>query len=195
MRTAKEIMIIVGFSRPKGIALPWYSWLIRWVIRKPYSHVYVRWKSASSDTHICYHASGTQVHFLNGKKFREKVEPVIEYRTYIDRIQYKDLIKVCMRHAGENYGKLHALTIGISTLARNYLSREIPNREKGWACSSIAALIMGSVFNEELERSPSQFDPGMIEDYCKADSDFMPHLEAWETFDLEVKDYGGYSNR
>ena len=190
MKTADKVMVIVGFSVPKGVRLPWYSWIIRKVIKKPFSHVYVRWESRGADTHIAYHASGTKVHFLNGKKFRDTVRPVKEYRTFIPRGDYKKLIQVCMRQTGEDYGKTHAISIGLSTLARNYLSKDIRNREKGWACSSLVAHIFGAVFNEDLEREPAQFDPGMIEDYCKADRDFIPHKENWEKYDSEVKDYG-----
>ena len=192
MKTANDIEVYIGFSVPKNHKFPIYSWLIKQVINKKFSHVYVRWKSKGADTQIVYHASGTSVHFLNGKKFREKVRPVVEFKRDIPREWYRDLLQVTMRKAGEDYGKRHAIAIGYSTLMRNYFSRHVANREQGWACSSIAALIMGSVFNEDLQLNPEKFDPGMIFDYCLADKDFTRHSEDWDKFDLEVKDYGKF---
>lgn len=130
----------IGFSRPRSKFLI-ISWLIRAVERTNYSHVYIRWKSDWLDRDIVYEASGTMVHFLEGKRFDKKAECVHLFKVDCSDEARKKIIQFAMDNAGASYGIKQLLGIGIVKLMRIFgkdIKNPFSDGKSTWVCSELA---------------------------------------------------------
>jgi len=136
--------IVVGFSRPRNKLLPIFSWLIRLVEGTRYSHVYVRWHSRGADVNICYHASGSQIHFLCNDVFQKCIKPVEEYELNVDVPQYKEILHYCMSNAGKRYGISQVFGIAMARLFR-LKKNPLSNGDSRQICSELVSRLLNQV--------------------------------------------------
>jgi hypothetical protein len=180
-----KIRIIVGFSRPKRRHKPFpiFSWAIRAVERTRYSHVYVRWHSTGAGVDICYHASGTMVHFLGPSSFAEQIDVVEEFETFIEREKYRDLLRFCMLNAGVDYGIIGVIGIGLVKLVscfKGCLNRDYEpenpfasGKTSQW-CSKLMLAMFAALGKIKLEdkKKLEIAGPRMINKMIRASGDF-----------------------
>lgn len=170
--TKKETstQIIIGFSKPKSKPFPVFSWVIRLFERTEYSHVYIRWHSRGAGVDVAYHASGTQVHFLGEKAFRERITPVEEYARDISSAEYRELLKFCMTHAGVDYGLKGVLGVAIDVVFRRGNPFASGGRSQ-WCSKLIGALL--DLFDDFIDDAIlERAGPKKINDLIRQRADF-----------------------
>lgn len=140
--------IYFGFSRPKKMIFPIFSWLIRFFQKTPYSHVYVRWHSMGADVDVCYEASGNEVKFICKDVFDQRVNPTHEYAIEITREQYKKLLRFCMSNAGKKYGVKQVLGILLVTLFK-LRKNPFSDGRSSWVCSELAGKALEDVLDKD----------------------------------------------
>ncbi|HLD91720.1 MAG TPA: hypothetical protein VI911_12035 [Patescibacteria group bacterium] len=141
--------MIIGFSRPKGKAFPWFSWVIR---AKQgftrYSHVYVKFSSLSIQREIIYQASGTQVNYIGSVLFYKHVHVVEEFEIEISDEQYLKMMQYMVDNAGKPYSIKNIL-------ANVFRSEKLLDGDEGFVCSELAGDILekfkGLVFDKPLD--------------------------------------------
>lgn len=137
--------IMVGFSRPKKHSFPIFSWLIRLIEWTPYSHCYIRWGSEWLERDVVYEASGTMVHFKEGKRFDDKVEVVHLFEIECSSDTRKKVIQKAMDFSGAPYGLKQVAGILLVKMARWIgcdLKNPFSDGNKTWVCSEIVAEIL-----------------------------------------------------
>lgn len=109
------VQIYVGFSKPKKWFVP-YSWLIKWVDKTPYSHVYIKFYSSTADEWIIYQASHASVNFFNEKYFVESNDVIDEFPFKLEETDWHNALKFAIQHVGAPYGVKQVLGIGLGIL-------------------------------------------------------------------------------
>lgn len=104
--------IIVGFSKSTK-KFAWFSWLIRWIDKTEYSHVYIKFYSKSLERDIIYQASGSQVNFVGTKIFLTHNKIISEYSINIDSEIRKKMIQKAIDNSGIPYGIKEVLGLGL----------------------------------------------------------------------------------
>ena len=157
----KKIPIYIGFSKPKDHKLPILSWLIRaFEGFIGYSHSYIRWYSSKIGLNLCYHASGTQVHFLGSKLFDKKINIVHEYRTYISEEAYTELLRFCIKNAGVKYGVKQLLGIvwvRVNKLLGKRVKNPYADGDKSRICTEVVGHIIRDVLHHELSEDLDKY--------------------------------------
>lgn len=144
--------MVIGFSRPKGVWFPFFSWLIQWSEKTTYSHVYVRWDSSWIERDCIYEARGNGVHFVSTKIFSEHTEPVHEF--LISGIDRKKVVQFCMDNAGVSYGKLQTLgEVGrrLLLLVGIPVKNMFADGRKSQVCSEMVGYLLQDVLKERME--------------------------------------------
>ncbi len=133
--------LLIGFSRPKSWKIG--AELIKWWIRKPYSHVFVCWKSERFSQVLVYHAAHGSVHFLSMDRLRKENDVVGLYQLDITEEQYTALVSKCIALAGENYGYVKLLKIAVKDVC-DLLSIQCKmiENDRGYICSELLAELL-----------------------------------------------------
>lgn len=156
--------IYIGFSKPikKKIGAD----LISWWIKRPYSHVYVRFESQDPEIpSTIYHAAHGWVHFLDLERFERKNKTVIEYPVEVTQPQRKKLLIRCMKLAFEEYSVLELANLFLTdVLFRLGCTRVKFHDPKGYICSELIADLLETVFDVKWEKPKYLLHPGDIED-------------------------------
>jgi len=145
------MIISIGFSTPKKTKIS--SALIKFWTGKPYSHVFITWKSEKLNRTLVYHASSGSVHFLSIDSFKKNNNILSMYNLNIDNEQYLHLVRKCIDLAGERYGYLELLKIVINDVCAliNIDCKMINNR--GYICSELLGELLsdlGAKFNRPV---------------------------------------------
>ena len=111
--------IYIGFSRPKNVTLPVFSWAIRAVYRTPYSHSYLRFTSQSLNRCLIYEAVGKGLRFIGLNLWNTHAECLKEFKLEVTDDQYTALLQYCVDNAGLEYGMVQSFGIFIGELARS----------------------------------------------------------------------------
>jgi hypothetical protein len=134
--------IIIGFSTNKKW---WKSALIRWGDQTKYSHVFIRFYSASLNRWLVYHAAGGDLHFVNWDKFLEKNYVIEEYRILTKDEQFIEALQYCVDNATDPYGFATLFGLGaVKLLEKIGISAKNPfaNGEKTQVCHELGLRIM-----------------------------------------------------
>lgn len=82
----------------------------------PYSHVYMKFYSASLDRTMIYEAVGKGVRFIGLERWKEHAQEVASFELQISDENYKRLLQYCVDNAGTDYGFLQNMGILIANL-------------------------------------------------------------------------------
>lgn len=145
--------IIIGFSRPKNKAIPFFSWAIRAIDKTQYSHVYLRWFSPTAETWVTYEAAGHSVRFLSNKLFEKNLDVVREFEIEVSQECWPKLLRFCLDNASVPYGIKQILGIGIAKL---FKLKQNPFKDESdtMVCSELVGRVlehMGIVFDKPLD--------------------------------------------
>lgn len=149
-------MIYIGFSKPKKFKL--FSALISAWIDKPYSHVYIRFKSSNPLVpSTVYHAANGMVHFVTEEKFLINNQVILEFSVSGDKTPF--LIH-CMKLAGESYGYCELLKILLS----DFTGLKIFNKNGyGYICSELVGRLLIDQLNINFNKPTHLLRPDDIE--------------------------------
>lgn len=103
--------ISIGFSKPKNVFFPVFSYIIRAVYNTEYSHTYIRYHSDDLQRDIIYEAVGKGVRFIGLTNWLKHAEVVDEFSIEIPEEQYDNLMKYCIDEAGLDYGLVQCVGI------------------------------------------------------------------------------------
>lgn len=130
--------IRVGFSKPRNRVFPVGSYLIRLFQRTKYSHVFIKFHSASTGRDLVYEAVGGGLRFVGQKVWSDHAESVDEFEIEISDSAYTTIMAYCIDNAGTPYA--HMQNIGIA-LANLFHLRKNPWKS-GMNCSELLANIL-----------------------------------------------------
>jgi len=137
--------IIIGFSTAKAKNAP-IAVAIRAVERTPYSHVYLKFYSASIDRWLIYHASHTNVHFNNIETFNEENKILEEYEMFSTPEDRREALQLCVDRVGLPYGRRQLIGMAYVRLVKAWFGRKISNPfadgKRTQVCSEIAGRII-----------------------------------------------------
>lgn len=157
--------IYVGFSSPKSWKIGSAS--IKAWIKKPYSHVFVAWKSDYFSRVLVYHAAHGNVHFLSLDRLLQENVIVRLFKLEVSEEQYAKLVTKCIDLAGEQYGYSELLKIIVKDLCDSVgIQCKIIKNDRGYICSELLAellLDLGAAF----ERPTFIIRPDHIEEALK----------------------------
>jgi hypothetical protein len=107
--------LVIGFSRPKKFKL--FAELIMFADMAPFSHGFVKFKSAAWGTEFIYQSSGHRTNFMGGKSFRSINTIVEEYALQLDDEIEAKVGRLCVEREGRKYPVLQVIGKGIVKLA------------------------------------------------------------------------------
>lgn len=156
-------IIYIGFSKPKGVWFPWFSWLIRWAEHIDFSHVYIRWGSTYLERDCVYEAQSRGVNFVCSKIFNDHVEIVHEFK--VSNINRKPVVQFCMDNAGIKYGVKQVFGMGYVILAKKILGKEVKNPFADGKATMVCSEMVGYILRDVLgSKCPLDLDMAGPED-------------------------------
>ena len=132
------VELYIGFSTPKNKNKVG-ALAIRWWMGKPYSHVFVAWKSKTHQKTLVYHAAHGNVHFVEFKRFAEENNVIKLYKLSIPETSYKGLVGKCIDLAGISYGYLELVKILAYDICDSLNVSIKMSNDKGYICSELLA--------------------------------------------------------
>ncbi len=126
--------IIIGFSKFKK-KFPIFSWLIRLVDDKRFSHVYVKW-IMKSGTSIIYQASGHAVNFIGNKRFETNNTIYQEFVFEMSDEKFQEFLDWAVDNSGAPYSPMLGVGICLSKLFN--LKINVLASNDSFVCSKIA---------------------------------------------------------
>lgn len=162
--------IIIGFSKPKAWFSP-FSWLIRFVERTPYSHVYIRFFSDTFARNIVYQASGRAVNFMGWNLFISKEYSIEEFELSIEDDSHRAMMQYCIDEAGVPYGVLSIFGIGYRLfmgLLNKTVGNPFPSGDASFFCSKLAENIINKFSDQKIPLNPESVLPKDIYTYLES---------------------------
>jgi len=95
--------ITLGFSRPKNRAFPIASWLIRWYLNTPYSHVYIQFDCPWIERTVIYESVGHGLRFISKEEWEKKAEVTNSFDVNVPSPVFLDIVKFCIDNSGKDY--------------------------------------------------------------------------------------------
>jgi hypothetical protein len=132
--------IIIGFSRPKKSNI--LSNLIMKVIGSSFSHTYLSFRSESLNRNLIYQGNKKGLHFLNKDKFTKENQIVAFFSINLPKEKYIKALQSCVDHAGDQYGFLQLIGIGLSLLLSKVGIKWKNKYYRGFICSEIVAQVL-----------------------------------------------------
>lgn len=155
------MQVYVGFSRPKDWKIG--AEAIKFWIRKPYSHVFVSWKSDKISRQLVYHAAHGKVHFLSMDRLLKENEVESMYKVEISEAQYIRLVQQCIDLAGESYGHYELFKILLKDTCDSLgFQCKIVENSRGYICSELLAELLVEL-GAEFDRPHFLLRPDHIE--------------------------------
>lgn len=148
--------LVIGFSKPANQFMPIFSWLIRLVMRTPYSHVYIKFYEANYDRMIIFQASGTKVNFIRFESFLEKEEVVREFYLDISDESFKKLVQDAIDTLGKPYSMLQILNSLIYVVCRK---NPFDNHIIGFDCSKLVQIFLKKELGFEMLKDEDVVTP------------------------------------
>lgn len=154
--------IYIGFSKPASTKLG--SELIRWWIKKPYSHVFVAWKSDQISRVLLYHAAHGSVHFRSYAAFAQENTVVRLYKIELSEEQYVALVQKCVDLSGISYGYSELIKIlAKDTCDLLGFQCKMVENSRGYICSELLAELLKEL-GAEFTRPAHLVRPDHVED-------------------------------
>ena len=91
----------ICFTTPKNFNP--FSWLIREIENRDYSHVVLKWHSDSLDRELVYQSNIHGMLFIGGKKFDSKNNIVKSYTMNFEEFQDRRVMQWCIDVSGGSY--------------------------------------------------------------------------------------------
>lgn len=157
-------MVYLGFSRPKKFNP--VSFLISWWIKRPYSHVYLRFESSNPKIpSTVYHAARGMVHFLTFDRFLEKNIVIAEYKLEVDKEKRTEILLEAMNLSGEKYGYVELIKIIISDIVYSLFNKICCMEDsQGYICSELAGKMLADKMDFKFNKPLNLLKPSDIED-------------------------------
>ena len=151
--------ITIGFSK-SIINFPVWSWLIRWYLKTPYSHVFIKFYSENIERELIYESVGKQgVRFINKSNWEKKSKLVKEYKIEINDDNYKKILQWCIDNSGEEY----ALYQNIGVVISDILKLNKNPAKKGMNCSEAIYYIL-KLEGYKIDKEPNLITPKDIDE-------------------------------
>ncbi len=156
--------IIIGFSRPKGVTCPCFSWAIRayqgWT---DYSHCYIKFHSKSLDRDIVYQASGLQVNFIGNLFFEDHVHVIKEFEIEITDKDYRKIMQLSVDNAGKPYSLMQILGMLYAEIFGT-MPEVFKDGDQKYICSELVGEILVKYCNYEFDKDLETLSPKDIFD-------------------------------
>jgi len=151
--------IYIGFSKPTT-KLPLFAWLIQFVEKTPYDHVYIGIEEPMYNNYMIFQASKEMVNLYNPDIFAQTNKTIKEYELSCTDDQYKDIWLFAINNLGTPYGLSQDFGILISKIFKT--KQLFSNKTKEEICSELAARvcnILGIKINEDFDLiDPKEMD-------------------------------------
>lgn len=117
--------ITIGFSTTK-------TWrpiaaIIRKVENRPYSHVYLKFRSESLDRDLIYHASQDDINFMNMQMFLEKNVVIKEFVIPVTPEEKRAIMQYSIDRLGIPYGMIQLIGMGLVRITKMWFGIKIRN--------------------------------------------------------------------
>ena len=132
--------MVIGFSKPKNRRFPIMSYLIKWYLKTPYSHVYIKFNSSSLNRWLVYEAVGGGVRFVGLNLWSEKAEEIKEFTIQISDEQYVKVMQYCVDHAGYKYGTMQ--NVGI------FLADALKLKDNPFKSGKVCSEVIGEILQD-----------------------------------------------
>jgi hypothetical protein len=152
----------IGFSKPKNVWFPIFSWAIRLYEKTPYSHVYIRWETKWG-TWLCYHAASLMIHFLGEASFARHITIVKEFEFEVSDEKFDKLMSFCTKYVGEDYALRDVLLIPLNDLGVKY-SAEGANKQY---CAELVMRALGEMDGKQLTQDADRVKLKYVYDFVK----------------------------
>lgn len=155
-------MIIIGFSYPKKFLIG--AWLISKWLGKPYSHVYLKFKSDKIPTTI-YHAANGMVHFMEEQNFKSINTVIKEIELPNDPVSKRIALTHAIYLSGVKYGYSELFKIVLYDIC-TYLKCPIfkSHNGAGYICSELVAEILEDRYGIRWNKPKHLLKPNDIEE-------------------------------
>jgi hypothetical protein len=138
-------MIVIGFSTAKN-KNSIIAGAIRTAERTPYSHVYLKFYSASIGRWLVYHASHTNIHFNNLETFETQNHVIEEYVLECSPEDRTKALQLCVDMVGVPYGAWQLVGMAYVRLMRLWFGKKVKNfladGKRTQVCSEIAGRVI-----------------------------------------------------
>lgn len=118
---------IIGFSNPRNVRFPVYSWLIKKVYNTDFSHVYIRFYASKYDRWLVYESVGKGSRLLNYSTWMKTATTYKEFEIEVTESQKNQIVKAFIDDLGTKYGMLQAVGLGIKALALRWFGIKMNN--------------------------------------------------------------------
>lgn len=135
--------VIVGFSTPRKFHI--FPWVIRKMEKTPFSHVYIKIFSKSTDRYLVYQSSGMQVNFVGQDIFYSINKDLVEFAFPVSADQKVKLLQTAIDLAGKPYGMKQVLGMGLVRLAKMVgikINNPWADGSKTYICSELIATLL-----------------------------------------------------
>ena len=162
--------VTISFTRPKKFFKP-LSWLIRVFDGLPglpvkYSHVALEWTCASLHMPIAYHASGANVHPINGNLFEPQIERTHQYKFVIEGDEIEKHARFYHKYTGTSYGQLQILGILLTKLKLTK-SNPFTDGTRSQVCSEVVGNWLLEVKGIDIGSSLDEAGPKKIDEVLR----------------------------
>lgn len=150
--------IYIGFSKPTT-RFPIFGWIIQWVLRRPYDHVYIRFQEPMDNTFMIFQASKMMTNMYSIDNFLKENLPIKEYELECTNEVYKELWRFAMVKLGVRYSVLQTFGILLTKIFKNLKQ---PFHTEDEFCSKLVAqacVLLGITIPENADDvDPSDMD-------------------------------------
>jgi hypothetical protein len=143
--------ITIGFSKPNAKWKKPISRLIRVFELSEYSHVYIKITNGRLKNDLYYHASGTKVHFMGKKEFKEKNKIVEEYKFDLSAAKFYKTLDFAIGHVGQSYSYSQLIGLVVVRIC-GLFGKKINNPfgGKGYICTELVAEVLRHIHGREI---------------------------------------------
>ena len=147
----------IYFTTPKKFNP--FSWLIRQIERREYSHVVLAWRSSELERKLVYQSNIHGMLFIGGEKFHQKNEVILEYKLTLDDFEEKVIKQWCVDVSGGSYAVSGILKSALNKLLVFMGASPIKFRSDGYKdtiCSELVANALYPTFSMHI--NPDNLD-------------------------------------
>lgn len=152
--------IIVGFSCPKKFKVG--ASLIKWWIKKKYSHVYIRYTD-NQGRDLVFHAANGNVHQMTFDNFTFSNKVVSENSISIDESRYQKFRDIFYSVSGLLYSTTGLLTIPIYDILWKFGYTLKSENDTGYICSELVGYTLSEILDIKWEKPYNLLRPDDIE--------------------------------
>lgn len=142
--------------------------IIRWVLKRDFSHTWLKFKMKDLYSNTVFHAVGNGLSYISEPAFLQHNEVIEEFELEISDSLYNHILNLCHSYASVKYGYWQNLGIGFVKFLKlfgiNY--RRNPFNE-GLNCSEWCALVLTEVYGKWTDKESNLIDPTDVYNYLK----------------------------